>query len=98
MVGGEFIGTLQAYIVLWILAGMLGYAEAGLFAACMAVTNLSNPVMIGLAGYFSPHLAKAFADNGNQALSRQSLMATAIMGVFMVVFVLIFMPIPLRMG
>lgn len=61
---GQVTGALFTYAPHWLLAGCLGAAATGEFAAAMTVVQLANPFIIGFANFLSPRSAHAFADGG----------------------------------
>jgi len=90
MVGAEFIATAQGYLVLWILAASRSMTETGILAACMTIVNLANPIVLGLAGFFTPRLSRVFAKEGAMRLRRQSLIATAVIASVLLGFLGVF--------
>ncbi|MEM7427577.1 MAG: hypothetical protein AAF441_15900 [Pseudomonadota bacterium] len=88
VVAAEILGTAQGYLVLWLLAGTRSVTETGIYAACLAIANLLNPVLIGLASYFTPHLARTFAAHGTGLLRRRSYLATGAMCAVVFAFLL----------
>jgi O-antigen/teichoic acid export membrane protein len=62
--GSQFVavGTSAALYSLLALTG--GLATAGILAACMAIVQLANPILLGLANWLEPLTARAYAGGG----------------------------------
>ena len=60
--------TFQAYVVHWLLAFVSGTADTGVYAACMTIVLLLNPLLLGFSNFLGPKTAKAFADGGRRQL------------------------------
>ncbi len=54
----------------WIIAASRGAEEAGVLAACMGVTYLTNPLVLGLGNFLAPHAMHAHASGGFVAVRR----------------------------
>jgi O-antigen/teichoic acid export membrane protein len=52
----------------WILAAYHGTRAAGVWAACIGVVALCNPLLVGLQNYILPKASHVFAENGANAL------------------------------
>ena len=76
----------NSYFSHWLLAGMLGVATTGAYAACISLVLFSNPFLLGLGNVLMPRTARARADGGIAEVRRVVRWATAaivpIMGVF----------------
>jgi O-antigen/teichoic acid export membrane protein len=57
--GGCHVASLQLYPWLALLGG--GMAQVGNFAACMALTNLVNPLLVGFTNYLRPQFMRRYA-------------------------------------
>ncbi len=53
------VASLQLYPWLALMGG--GLAQAGSFAACMALTNLPNPLLVGFTNYLRPQFMRRYA-------------------------------------
>ena len=61
------ISTVSASInasLYWLLALISGLAATGVFAACMTMVQLANPVLLGLGNFLKPLMARAFFHGG----------------------------------
>lgn len=56
------------FLLPWILAASSGKAEAGLFAACMALVGFPTVLTAGLQNYLIPRVAARFARDGAEGL------------------------------
>lgn len=83
---GQFTGALFTYAPHWLLAGCLGAAATGEFAAAMTVVQLANPFIIGFANFLSPRSAHAFADGGatevGHVVVRSAMLLTGLTSLF----------------
>ncbi|MGD9644901.1 MAG: lipopolysaccharide biosynthesis protein [Pirellulales bacterium] len=55
---------LQANVVPWLLAGKLGPAATGIFAACLTIVQFANPLIQGISNWLVPAAARAFESAG----------------------------------
>lgn len=76
---GQIVGISNGYLMHWMLALMLGLAEAGVFAACLTLVSLANPIVIGIGNYLTPSYSNTAAATGNRSLRRPVLMVTLFM-------------------
>ncbi len=54
----------------WLIAASRGAEETGILAACMGVTYLTNPLILGLGNFLAPHAMHAHASGGFVAVRR----------------------------
>ncbi len=76
---GQIVGISNGYLMNWLLALMLGLAEAGVFAACLTLTSLTNPLVIGIGNYLTPSYSNTAATTGYRSLRRPVVMVTLFM-------------------
>lgn len=87
---GVFIVGAQLYP--WFMAAHRGAAEAGVYAACLGVTALTNPLLVGMGNLVAPKIMHAFADGGLEGLQRVTRVAMAVvLGVMAVMVPLLFL-------
>jgi O-antigen/teichoic acid export membrane protein len=67
----------------WFMATSRGAAEAGVFAACLGITALTNPLLIGMGNFIAPKIMHAFATGGLEAVARVTRVAMAVVLVAM---------------
>jgi O-antigen/teichoic acid export membrane protein len=66
----QLTSVVHGYIVHWLLAMRQGAAAAGVFAACLTVVLLTNPLLFGVSNLLAPMAARAYADEGKAGLLR----------------------------
>jgi len=54
----------------WILTWLMDPAAAGVYAACLSISLMLNPLTMGLSNWWGPRAAGTFAREGSVALSR----------------------------
>ncbi len=77
------VGTVQGYGALWIvwwLARDGGTEAVGVFAACLGVVRLSNPVIIGVSNVLTPRIADAKVEGGDREVWHVVTRATVVFG------------------
>jgi O-antigen/teichoic acid export membrane protein len=77
------LGLAGSQLYPWVLATMRGTEEAGVLAACMGITYLANPVIMGLSNHLGPRAMHAFSTNGLDAARRTLRSATATLAIVM---------------
>jgi O-antigen/teichoic acid export membrane protein len=87
IVCGQMIGVVHGFVLYWLLGLMLGTTATGVFAACMTVVTLSNPIILGMSNVLGPQLARAFATGGKEEVRRVAGRNTLILGSLMAGFV-----------
>jgi len=92
--------TFSTSLYPWLLAGFHGTASTGVWAACLGIVALCNPLYFGLQNSFGPKIAHAYAVEGMEVFRRFSLQTATIFGVFIAPFcvVLLFFGGPLVTG
>ncbi len=74
----------QGYAAFWLLGRALGSASTGVYAACLSVAMLANPVIIGVGNTIVPKAVQAFRTGGARSLRREALAGALLMGGAMV--------------
>ena len=62
----------------WLLAAFHGVASTGVWAACLGVVSVGNPVLLGIQNLVGPKIAHKYAAEGPRALHRLVLKITAV--------------------
>jgi len=62
----------------WLLAVFHGVASTGVWAACLGVVSVGNPLLLGIQNLVGPKLAHEYAAKGTMALNRLVLKTTAL--------------------
>lgn len=83
---GQMAVLVQSYVMIWLLAWLIGPQAAGVFAACMTIALFSNPLTIGLGNLQVPRAVVALQEGGPPNLLRQIKNDTLLVGTVMTVF------------
>ena len=70
----------------WILAGFHGTASTGVWAACLGIVAIVNPLLFGIQNFVGPKIAHSFAEGGRIKLRRFAFKASAVFSVLMIPF------------
>lgn len=62
----------------WFLAAFHGAASTGIWAACLGVVSVGNPILLGIQNLVGPKIAHEYAANGAAALRRLVLKIIAV--------------------
>jgi len=76
----------QGSLVYWLLAWLAGTTATGVFAACMSIALLSNPLILGAGNLLTPKFALAWTEGGGERLRRESIQDALWLGAAMVLF------------
>jgi O-antigen/teichoic acid export membrane protein len=82
----EMTLSVQSYVGYWILAWTNGMAAAGVYTACMSISQLSNPFILGSSNFLVPRAALAWAEGGREGLRRHAVHAMMPLAAGMIVF------------
>jgi O-antigen/teichoic acid export membrane protein len=63
----------------WLLTAFHGVASTGVWAACLGVISVGNPVLLGIQNLVGPKIAHEYAAKGPRALHRLVIKITAVM-------------------
>lgn len=66
--GLVWVLTLNLYP--WFLTAFRGIASAGIWAACLGIVQIGNPVLLGVQNILGPKIAHIQAKDGNNALNQ----------------------------
>ena len=81
--------TLSMSLYPWFLAGFHGTASAGVWAACLGIVAIGNPLLIGAQNFLGPRIAHSFAEGGVGALRRFAFRTSMIFSSMMIPLCLI---------
>jgi O-antigen/teichoic acid export membrane protein len=81
--------SLQGYAIYWLLALVQGAAATGVYAACMSLASVGNPLMMGINNALGPKTVLALDTGGAEGLRRQTVRGTALQGAAMSMFCLV---------
>ena len=73
----------------WLLAAFHGVGSAGVWAACLGVVSVSNPVLLGIQNLVGPKIAHEYAAKGHRALNRLVFKVTAVVAPLMFLLCLV---------
>jgi O-antigen/teichoic acid export membrane protein len=76
--------TLSMSLYPWFLAGFHGTASAGVWASCLGIVAIGNPLVIGAQNFLGPRIAHSFAEGGRNALRRFAFRASLAFTVLMI--------------
>jgi O-antigen/teichoic acid export membrane protein len=68
--GASLIGVGTDASMYWLLAIVGGLPTTGIFAACMAMVQLANPLILGISNLLEPRAARAFVEGGRDKVRR----------------------------
>ena len=75
---GRVTGQVQGSITYWLLIANGGAVVTGVFAACMSIVNLANPLLLGLGNSLMPRSVLAWKNGGGPALWREAIRNTVL--------------------
>ena len=84
--GSQVALLVQGYAAVWLLAWIAGAATTGVYAACLSVVSIANPLILGVGNVLTPRAVLAFRDGGGGRLWRQSVQDAVLLGLAMLVF------------
>jgi O-antigen/teichoic acid export membrane protein len=85
----QLVFVAQANVGIWMLAAIAGSTETGVFAACVSVVSLSNPVVLGLSNLLLAKAAASFKDGGRARLRRNTRADALMLGGVMTLFTML---------
>jgi O-antigen/teichoic acid export membrane protein len=77
--------TLQVQINYWLLAWIVGTTATGIYAACMSVASLANPLLLGSGNILNAKAALALKEGGAR-LQREATRDSLLLGAAMILF------------
>ena len=89
ILGSGLLWTLGTSLYPWLLVRYHGTASAGVWAACLGITALLNPLFLGLQNSFAPRIAHTYSEGGCASLCRFSVHATLVFGLTVAPFCLV---------
>ena len=75
------VGAVSMNLYPWLLAAFHGTASTGVWAACIGVVSVGNPVLLGIQNLIGPKISHVYVANGPRALHRMVLHVTAVIAV-----------------
>jgi O-antigen/teichoic acid export membrane protein len=89
LLAGQATVSLQCYIMYWLLTLLMGSPSTGVYAACMSIACLANPVMTGLNNALAPRAVVALNEGGRARLRREAVRDAMLLGATMSLFCLV---------
>ncbi len=89
LLAGRITVQVQGYITYWLAAAIGGAAVTGVYAACMSIIGVANPLMMGLSNIFMPKAVLAWKQDGGPGLWHETIRNTALMAAAMTAFCLV---------
>ena len=75
----QMAAMLGIQILLWLIVSIRGEVEAGVFAACLFVLQLANPIVVAFANVLTPWAARAFGEGGAEGVHQVLTRATSLL-------------------
>lgn len=79
----------QTNFTYWLLAWVAGTSATGVYAACMSIALLANPLIMGFSNILAPRAALAFKEGGGARLRREITRESRLVGLVMVLFCIV---------
>lgn len=76
----------QTYTTYWLLIIFAGAAVTGVYAACMSIVAIANPLVFGLGNILMPRSVRAYKDGGGPVLIQQAVQDALLLGAVMIAF------------
>ena len=86
LLAGRLTVQVQWYVTYWLSMIVLGAAATGVYAACMSVVAISNPLISGLNNILTPRAVLAWKSEGSTGLRRQAVWDALFLGAAMSCF------------
>ena len=81
--------TLSVNLYPWILTAFHGTASSGVWAACIGIVAIVNPVLLGLSNILGPMISYSFVEGGHVKLRQFTLRASVVFSALLFPFCLI---------
>ncbi len=89
---GSLVYMVHNQLYPWLLMSFHGAATTGVFAACIGVTSLTNPFLVGIGNLLGPKTATLYAQGESDELRRfvfrTTILLSLVMGLFCIVIAL----------
>ncbi|MBX9842090.1 MAG: hypothetical protein K2Z80_09825 [Xanthobacteraceae bacterium] len=82
----QMVVVAQANVSIWMLAAIAGTTDTGIYAACVSVVSLANPIILGLGNLLLAKAAASFKEGGRTRLRRDTRNDTLMLGAIMTLF------------
>jgi O-antigen/teichoic acid export membrane protein/tRNA A-37 threonylcarbamoyl transferase component Bud32 len=85
---GQITVSVQGYATYWLLPLLLDFTATGVFAACMSIASLANPLVSAFRSTLTPRAVLAFKEGGGAKLWRQAIRDSLLLGAALTLFCL----------
>ena len=75
---GQIAVQIQKHIIYWVAMLMAGAVVTGVYAACMSIVSLADPLILALGTVFTPQLRLAWKNHGGQGLWHEAIRNTVL--------------------
>jgi len=89
LLANQLILVAQTNVTYWLLAWAAGTSATGVYAACMSIASLANPLIMGLSNILAPRAALAFKEGGGARLRREATRESRLLGLVMALFCIV---------
>jgi len=89
LLANQLILVAQTNVTYWLLAWTAGTSATGVYAACMSIALLANPLIMGLSNILAPRAALAFKEGGGARLRREVTRESRLLGLVMALFCIV---------
>jgi len=89
LLAGQVTVSLQGYVTYWLLALVMGSTATGVYAACMSIASVVNPLMTGMNNAIAPKAVLALEQGGHARLRRRAARDAVLLGAAMSLFCLV---------
>src|SRR5260370_24923330 len=89
LLANQLILVAQTNVTYWLLAWAAGTSATGVYAACMSIALLANPLIMGLSNILAPRAALAFEEGGGGRLRREVPRESRVLGLVMALFCIV---------
>ena len=76
LLGSSMIWACGLYLYPWLITGMRGASDAGIYAFCFTMAGLGNPLLFAVQNWLGPHIAHAFVANDGAGFRKYIYKAT----------------------
>lgn len=89
LVVSQVMIQIQGFATYWLCLAIAGAASTGIYAACMTIVSVTNPLINGLCNLLLPKLVSAWTQDGAAGLRRRAMHDAILLGAVMVPFCLL---------
>jgi thymidylate kinase/O-antigen/teichoic acid export membrane protein len=79
----QLTAAIKGYLIYWLLAVLCGVVATGVYAACMTIALVTNPLVLGLANILTPRASLALSKGGEKQLWHECVWDSVLLGAAM---------------